>query len=322
MIRLLLEAVGIRERTMLKFGWITSGCLLGVALFLAPVEFSGNRAFLAALFDGLHLPGFALFTLAFYHLFRLFPKSRGRALWGAVASATALALAVEGLQSLTGRTPSWMDMRNGLIGIGLTAGAILSHGQWPAIRWWTVHAVAFGTGLALVFWPAWKEWRGLQWRATAFPVLGEFRHPVELKVWRPQGEAGVELALIPTEDDPQPGLLVKTSPGHWSGVSYSAGDADWSGFQNLTFKIFNPGEPFLLGIRVDDHGDVSRLGHRYQEGVMLQQGIDRFNIPLDEIRRGPAEREFDLAAVRRLAFFTAADETAPRAFYLGEVRLE
>lgn len=176
--------------------------------------------------------------------------------------------------------------------------------------------------MILVFGPAWEEWKGIRWRTAAFPLLGEFARSEELRLWQSQGQARIWQAVLRIGEENQPVLQVDTMPGEWSGVSYRAGDFYWRDYQVLKFGVYNSGETFLLGIRIDDHGDVSRLGLRYQEALEIKPGENQFVLPLDTIKEGPLERRLDLAAIRRVAFFTASGEKQSHRFYLHNVRLE
>ena len=67
------------------------------------------------------------------------------------------------------------------------------------------------------------------------------------------------------------------------------------------------------------HGKPADFGSRFYRGMTVQPGANRFEVTIDEIRRGPRDRELDLARVERLTLFVRQGPS--RRFFLDDVRL-
>ena len=298
--------------------------VVALASFL-PVHFAVDAEFWNRLMDAGHLPMFGLLALVFHFIH---PAKRPGSLVHCATSvslSTLVAATAELLQPLVGRTESWFDLRNGVFGAMIAvSGAALSQ-QRAKKRWRQAHALAALAIAAFALWPAFSEWRGICWRHANFPLLGEFESEAELRLWTAQG--GSERSATSIRFTPEQAvqgknsLAIHTGAGSWAGVSYSAGDKDWSGFKQLAFDVFDPGEPFVLSVRVDDDGDCSKFGSRYDNGFPLEKGWNHLAISLRELEHGPRSRKLNLRAIRRLALFTGANEPA-RSFFLDHVRLE
>ncbi|MBI5772726.1 MAG: hypothetical protein HZA89_03160 [Verrucomicrobia bacterium] len=310
-----------RPRVLLALAVIAGS----LPLFLWPVRFAVDAAFWERLMDAAHLPFFAGVTLVFFTLLgggKIY-SLRPAAL--AALATTALAAFIEWLQPHFGRTESVEDFRNGVFGIVIAAGALtlfsFKKGKWP----WLVLGAGAAALICVATQPAWQEWRGLVWRQNNFPLLGDFESETELHLWRPQGGAAKSpsTASLAAGHATHGGksLHVKAGAGSWAGVSYSAGDKDWSGRRALAWSVFNPGAAFTLSLRIDDDGDCERAGQRYTDGFTVKPGWNHFQVPLADIEHGPRTRKLNLKAIRRAAFFTGEREPA-REFFLDYVRLE
>ncbi len=115
--------------------------------------------------------------------------------------------------------------------------------------------------------------------------------------------------------------MIIANAGDWPGISFNAGEQDWSNYDALACEVYNPLTPFILRVRVDDDGDCSRYGMRYDREIRLTNGWNNIVIPTSEIARAPTNRRLNLKAIRRLALFID-QHTAPQTFFLDNVRLE
>lgn len=306
---------------------------LAVALTLAvltlgffwPVRLRVDASFWGHVFDVGHIPmlGWLAAVLLYALPERVQPMARRQVL--AFALAVAFAAAVELLQPFFGRSKSLGDVVNGALGAALALTGIAAWRRTGKWFWRGGHALALGATLLVALWPAYEEWRGLRWRQKHFPSLGDFENDEELKLWRPQGgsrghptSATFTRALAAQGEQ---SLRVVGGVGSWAGVSYSAGDKDWTPFRALTLEVFNPRDPFTIYVRLDDDGDCARLADRFERGFELARGWNRLRISTAEIERGPQGRRLNLKAIRRVAVFTG-DGEPQRFWFLDSVHLE
>lgn len=104
-------------------------------------------------------------------------------------------------------------------------------------------------------------------------------------------------------------------------MRYAAGRTDWSPYRAFVVEVFNPGEPFALNVRIDDDGDCSTYGRRFNRRLTLERGWNRVELPTAAIERGPRERLLDLRRISWVYLFTGKHD-APRTFHLDRARLE
>jgi hypothetical protein len=292
-----------------------------VAVLVWPAGATSLTPLARAFFDGLHFP---LFFAATILIHRGFPRERfsGTRTLLALAGGLLLAGIVEGLQALLGREASAGDFLRGASGAALGAiGCFLFSGDW---QWRKAYVVTVVAVAVLEFVPAGRLFRAARWQRAQFPVLGDFENPLELRLWTPQGVShlGEETAIDQGEAFASRGkraMRVKTAAGG-GGVDCYLGRQNWSAFEELRWEIWNPGEPFTLGIRIDDDADLSSAEDRFATAVEVGRGKNAYRLPMDQVRRGMRTRLVNLSSIRRIVFHT---EGAPsRLFFLDGLRLE
>jgi len=85
--------------------------------------------------------------------------------------------------------------------------------------------------------------------------------------------------------------------------------ADWSTFENLEFEVWSPADhPVVLRIRIEDRAHDGRVTDRYSGGFSVRPGANRVVIPLEEVRRGPHNRETDMTRIAALRVFQSRPE--------------
>jgi hypothetical protein len=297
--------------------------LLLLAAFFVPLGFPVDAEFWRTLMDVSHLPLFAVIAGI---CFGLFSSGKGHLLRcrNAFVAAAVLSIAIELLQPLTGRSQSMLDQIYGVTGAAFGAGLLF---LWPRRREREIAVVMLL--MVLVFsaataGPAWRKYRVLRVRAQHFPLLGGFENPDEFLLWRPNYYSFTGVGRYDWETNFVTqgafALNVDASTGGWPGVDFDAGEQDWSGYDALEYDLYNPGSDFILRMRIDDDGDCSRYGKRFDHELSVIGGWNHIAIPMAEIRTSPHARELNLKAIRRvLIFISIAD--GPRRFFLDNVRL-
>ncbi len=292
-----------------------------VLLFL-PFQFPGNKVLWDRISDAGHLPFFAMFAIFNFHFLS---KRISRSYLATFLITGGVAAFAELIQPITGRTASISDLINGILGGAL--GALLCYGYYERkIRksFWISYLIFGLLALVFVLSPVWKQLQAMSYQKRLFPMLADFEDNTELRLWvkeEPLRKGRVTLSL--SSEQKRSGvnsLEVNISPGNYAGISYRAERQDWRGFQKLNFFVFNPGEPFLLHLRIDDFHNCDRFEDRFNKQVLLPSGWTEIELSLPEIEAGPAKRILDLSQIRRMMFFVGKEEST-RVFFLDAMQL-
>ena len=76
-----------------------------------------------------------------------------------------------------------------------------------------------------------------------------------------------------------------------------------------------------LTLRVHDAAHDQRYEDRYNVRLVVQPGVNRFTIPIDDILHAPDTRAMDLSRIRGIVVFAHALER-PTHVFLGPIVLE
>ena len=302
-----------------RAGWAAAGCAVFCFAMFAPTHGDVNLEFTERLMDAVHVPFFAAVAIFLHHLNPAGLATRPRRAFAAGIAAAAMAAATEIIQPHTGRGGSFIDFINGVLGIALAVAVCGGWGRGSG----RLRALLIG-GAALLFAlialrPAWREFRGIVWRARHFPLLGDFESADEFRIWRVSeiegdlpGAAGARSSAWATRGAYS--MAVDIGPGSWPGVRLLAGGQDWRGYAVLALDVENPGDTFTLAVRIDDTTSRDHAT-RYNAALAITPGLSRIRIPLAETR------PLDLAHISRLVLFLD-HPAAPRQFRIDHVRLE
>jgi hypothetical protein len=91
----------------------------------------------------------------------------------------------------------------------------------------------------------------------------------------------------------------------------------------LRLLIVNPEPtPAEITVRIDDAAHQHNLAFhdRFTRAFTLQPGPNRIEVPLDDVRVAPRDRELDLERVESLLIF-AVDLARPREIVIGPIGL-
>jgi hypothetical protein len=299
--------------------------LVFIGAFFVPLEFPVDAQFWRTVMDVAHLPLFALITVICYAFVSHRDMPHERKCKYAFVGAALISIAIELAQPSFGRTRSDLDQIYGIC--GALCGALLLF-MWPRRGEKQVLGSMILLFLVFVFAtsaPAMKKYSILNWRSQQFPMLGSFEDSTDYLLWRPNyysytGDGTYRWATNYVSQG-EFAIVVDAKTGGWPGVDYDAGEQDWSGFQTLAFELYNPADSFVLLMRIEDDGDCSAYGKRFDLELDMNTGWNEISISTAEIAAGPRERELNLKAIRRIVIFISGDD-APRRFHLDNIRLK
>lgn len=111
-------------------------------------------------------------------------------------------------------------------------------------------------------------------------------------------------------------------PGRYSGISFREVYPDWRDRRQLVLTIASDlASPLPIAIRIHDAAHDQRYRDRFNRRLLVQPGVNRFVIPLDEVRHAPDRREMEMRRVRGIVLF-ASGLTRRTHIYLGPLILE
>lgn len=310
----------------LKARYFIYAALAFVFVFLFPFPSGGNKFLWKHVFDAGH---FALFfalsvgTYFWFRQFRDFPSAVSRSLFLSIF----VAAAIEIIQPLTGRSGSWVDLLNGSLGALSASYSIVLLERLGIKRALPPTLLLAALLQLLVLTPTYHAWVALEVRDQHFPQLGYFQTPSSLAVWRSMNSKNnptpATRVLAPRPGSSKAPLLwVRTFSNTWSGVYYDGGAQDWSNYDSLLIRSYNPQDESLeLSLRIDDTGNCSKYADRFNRTFQIEPGENSIRISLEEIKNGPEARTLNLEEIRFLYIFRDK-KAASSQFALEDIRLE
>ena len=111
-------------------------------------------------------------------------------------------------------------------------------------------------------------------------------------------------------------------PGQYPGLVLDEPYPDWRGCERLTFTVVSELDaPLTLTIRINDAAHDHRYSDRFNRRLTIEPGETRIEVPLDEVRRAPRDREMDMRRIRLIVLY-AYRLDRPVTLRLGPVRVE
>lgn len=275
-------------------------------------DLPGVGLYIAVLQNGCHAPAFAVLSLI---ALSLLPGSIGPPLARAALTVGVMLLvgaATEGIQSLFGRDAELEDVLNDVAGSLATVSVWLywcargDKGAGARLGRITLALVLTGT---VGYWlnPFVQCARAYWQRNTEFPVLAQFRSPVDLAFVTSSGSDTriVVIASAMAPEQPAHALQASLDSGPWPGVTLAEPVADWRGYRALAIEIGNPGStPLPLVLRVNDRAHHGVTDDRFNTDLTLPPRTHRtIRIALEEIEHSPRNRLMDMSHIAQLTLF-------------------
>jgi hypothetical protein len=117
-------------------------------------------------------------------------------------------------------------------------------------------------------------------------------------------------------------LRLELYPSEYPGLAPMIRNNNWQGYESLGFDIFNPdGKEVKIAVRIDDREDAPEYKDRYNHGFVLEPGLNRINIPLNELITSGTNRRLDLNKIYCLTIFMV-NPSEKVTLYVDFIRLE
>lgn len=302
-------------------GWGAFLVILGLLVGFLPWPGEG-RDFWAIhkFYDFLHFPAFAALGALWCLGLRGDPdvlRWRVRL----VAGTAILAILMEWLQPLTGRSASMVDALHSLA--GLAVGVAGTHESLRrAWRWSILGLAAFVVALGAL--EVLGNALAIRHREQSLPVLGDFETQLELRLWHPQGTDLHHCSRVSRVHCPElsgrGSLAVEPGPEDFPGVRFKTGSLDASHYEWILFRIHNPGKPLELIFRVDDAGSIPGSLHRFSHVLQVPTGTSSFRLPLQGWLDDSGRRCLNTSAILEMLWFQALPRER-HVWCLDDVRL-
>jgi len=117
-------------------------------------------------------------------------------------------------------------------------------------------------------------------------------------------------------------LKLELYPSGYPGLTPVLKNNNWQGYESLAFDIYNPEEKEVkITIRLDDREVVSDYSDRYNHGFLLVHGLNRMNIPLNNLITSGTNRKLNLKKIQSLIIFMASPPEKVT-LYVDYIRLQ
>lgn len=305
---------------------------LAVLAAVTFVDLPGAKRWTEVLQDAGHVPAFALVAACLYHLLRTATPAWPAPVRGAVLAATgatALGAMVEVAQHFLHRDASLGDIGRDACGaVGAAALLLLLDSRAPHDRGLSrLLAILTLAGAAVIAaLPLVDCARAYRRRQALFPVLADFRSPLDLYFLRPADPPVARQCLATARAEHQChdwALYAPYTRATWAGPVFEEMQADWRGRRELCLEVSNPNpQPFTLVVALNDDAYAGDVADRYTGLTRIGAHTRRtLCLPLAEIAVTPGGRAMDLRHVDRLAI--AQDDADHQAgFHLHRVWLQ
>jgi len=140
-------------------------------------------------------------------------------------------------------------------------------------------------------------------RRNAFPVIVDFGAEwssrfvrfknVDMLLRMSPGRGG---ALYP----------VRFNRGDYPGISVIEPEPDWSNYRLLRLNIYSEYEDDVaMSLRIHDDKHNNHFSDRFNMRLLIRPGLNRVEVPLDQVEHGPVGRELDMTHIAGIILFVA-----------------
>ena len=256
-----------------------------------------------AILDAGHVPLFAVFALVVLWLSRSTVPGTGARHYLIVLALVVIAgLGTEFIQKFSARDAGWGDFGRDLLGGSaavLVAFAMGAGRGWRRILAFTLAVVLLAVGVAELG-RVYLDYRG---RDASFPSLAGFD-----ATWEPRfvhgHDADIDLVVAGGEGMEGRAAKVTFRPAAYPSLSIREPFPDWTDFSVMELVVRNERDtPVEFWVRIHDAAHDETYADRFNARYVADPGTHRLTVPLEQVAKGPRDRDLDLATVAGIAFF-------------------
>ena len=275
-----------------------------MVLSLVPFHFGRYDRVSGAVADAGH---FWFYFLVFFYLRNI--VSRPRLL---VLGLVAVSGIIEIIQPYVDRDGNIQDFA--VSSLGAICGYLFSL-QYPL----TLRTIVVAICSVPLFFPIYWQIDALRYQEKLFPELADFSQDQWSSIWEPTApEDGPSSTMYIA---PNGELVVRALSGkEWPGIIYFNQFLSWIGYDALEIEVESFGDS-LISIRVDDEQKCTEFNDRFNKSYPLKHGINKINIPFDELRMTRSGRMMNIEKIKRVALFTSVRDRPEKVFAIRAMRL-
>ena len=230
-----------------------------------------------------------------------------------------LGLAIEVLQDLLQREASIDDLYRNFSGIISGLGLVSLRRQKSLFN--KILMAMFSLGFLLLGTCSLFQisWHYIQ-RTNAFPVILDFNAEWSDSFVR-YNRAELDMSSGRPGDKDRL-FRIRFETGLYPGVAIIEPAPDWSAYRNLRFKVTSGAENDTnLILRIHDKSHDNNYRDRFNQKLILHPGLNEMVITLDQIKKGPANRDLDLTNIAGLILFLSKVER-PQLLEISNIYLD
>jgi hypothetical protein len=117
-------------------------------------------------------------------------------------------------------------------------------------------------------------------------------------------------------------LKMELYPAAYPGLLPELENESWMDYEYLGFDIYNPeAKDMKITVRIDDREDAPDYSDRYNHSIILEPGLNRIKIQLNDLITSGTKRKLDLRSIHSLAIFMV-NPSERTTLYVDYMRLQ
>jgi hypothetical protein len=251
-----------------------------------------------------HVILFFFIFLALYFLFstRSYFSSRVVTYFSALLAGLAVGVVIEVLQMLFQRESSIEDLYKNFLGMMSGLGFIVLTQQKILRNRILAGLFSFSFFLLGIVPLLQISWDYLQ-REKALPFVTAFEEKWFVRFFD-LNHAVFLGEMAPVTNDGKKLYRVRFDPGKYSSIDVIEPEEDWSVYRKLRFQVLSENASDInLVLKIYDEKHNQNYNDRFNQGFIIQPGLNEITVNLNQVRNAPINRKLDLANISNVQLF-------------------